>query len=159
MSDDSVRLRPLSQQEFDVWLAASIIDYAADKVAAGNWTQEEAVARSQADYARLLLDGLATPQHHFFAIVHDPADEQVGVAWLAETDFAKPAVFLYDFVIFEPYRRRGYALQALARLEDEAKKLGMSGIALHVFGHNQAARALYEKAGFEITNINMRKRF
>ena len=42
-------------------------------------------------------------------------------------------------------------------LEKEALGLGVSGLSLHVFGYNLAARALYQKLGFEITNINMSK--
>ena len=34
---------------------------------------------------------------------------------------------------------------------------GLETLALHVFGHNPGARALYEKLGYEITNINMAK--
>jgi predicted GNAT family acetyltransferase len=29
---------------------------------------------------------------------------------------------------------------------------------LHVFGHNQVARALYEKIGYEVTNVLMSKK-
>jgi RimJ/RimL family protein N-acetyltransferase len=35
--------------------------------------------------------------------------------------------------------------------------LGLSGIALHVFGHNHGAQALYAKLGFVATNINLFK--
>jgi RimJ/RimL family protein N-acetyltransferase len=35
--------------------------------------------------------------------------------------------------------------------------LNVDKIALHVFVHNRIARALYEKAGFEITGIYMTK--
>ncbi|MCO6453143.1 MAG: GNAT family N-acetyltransferase [Caldilineales bacterium] len=158
-TDANVRLRPLSQSEFDTWSSIIITDYANDKVMSGNWPAEGALERSQAEFAKLLPEGVETTNHYLFAIVTDHPPEHVGVAWLALTDFAGSAAFLYDFVIFEPFRRRGYALEALSCLEDEARKLGRNGIALHVFGHNRAARALYEKAGFEITNINMIRRF
>ena len=39
-----------------------------------------------------------------------------------------------------------------------SEALGFDTIALHVSGHNQAGRALYEKMGYEITNINMAKK-
>ena len=42
-------------------------------------------------------------------------------------------------------------------LEEEARRFGLTALALHVFGHNTAARALYEGIGYQITNINMRK--
>ncbi|WP_419719892.1 GNAT family N-acetyltransferase [Lysinibacillus fusiformis] len=38
-----------------------------------------------------------------------------------------------------------------------AKQLGMNKIGLNVFGHNKIARGLYEKMGYEITNITMAK--
>ncbi|MFO1298108.1 MAG: hypothetical protein U1F25_17690 [Rubrivivax sp.] len=34
---------------------------------------------------------------------------------------------------------------------------GLSGIALHVFGHNHEAQALYRKLGYVATNIHMFK--
>jgi hypothetical protein len=42
-------------------------------------------------------------------------------------------------------------------LEQEARRRGMVGIALHVFGHNAGAKQLYEQLGFRATNINMFK--
>lgn len=38
-----------------------------------------------------------------------------------------------------------------------AKDLGINKIGLHVFGHNKVPRGLYEKLGYEITNITMSK--
>jgi ribosomal protein S18 acetylase RimI-like enzyme len=40
---------------------------------------------------------------------------------------------------------------------DKGNDLQFSGIALHVFGHNAGARALYEKIGFGVTGITMFK--
>lgn len=65
---------------------------------------------------------------------------------------------MYDFLVYEPYRRCGYGWQALQALEQNVRALGLDTIGLHVFGHNHAARALYEKAGYEVTNINMAKK-
>jgi ribosomal protein S18 acetylase RimI-like enzyme len=39
----------------------------------------------------------------------------------------------------------------------EARRLELSGIGLHVFGHNAGARLLYERLGYETTNLNMFK--
>ena len=47
---------------------------------------------------------------------------------------------------------------ALLALEAKVKELGIDKIALHVFAHNHVARALYEKAGFEITGIYLTKK-
>jgi hypothetical protein len=42
-----------------------------------------------------------------------------------------------------------FAVQARAR--------GLAGVALHVFGHNSSAQALYHKLGYQTTNISMFK--
>nr|WP_244923495.1 GNAT family N-acetyltransferase [Peribacillus butanolivorans] len=43
----------------------------------------------------------------------------------------------------------------MKEIEIIAKELGMKKISLHVFGHNKFARGLYEKSGYEITNITI----
>ena len=55
------------------------------------------------------------------------------------------------------HRRQGHAERALRALEAEVGRLGLQGIALHVFGHNTGAQALYGKLGYVPTNINMFK--
>lgn len=65
---------------------------------------------------------------------------------------------LYNLTIFEEYRRRGYASEALSVLEDWAREQGMAGIILHVFGHNHSARALYRKSGYVERNVTMVKK-
>jgi RimJ/RimL family protein N-acetyltransferase len=39
----------------------------------------------------------------------------------------------------------------------QARELGADKVELHVFGHNQGARALYEKLGYTPTSIVMVK--
>lgn len=55
-------IRPMNETEFQNFLPDSIAGYAADKVRSGNWTLEEAERRSTEEHARLLPQGLATPQ-------------------------------------------------------------------------------------------------
>jgi ribosomal protein S18 acetylase RimI-like enzyme len=70
----------------------------------------------------------------------------------------QPLAFVYDFLIYEEFRRRGYGKQAMLALEATVKELGIDKIALHVYAHNRVARVLYEKAGYEITGISMTKK-
>ena len=65
---------------------------------------------------------------------------------------------IYDFLIYEEHRRKGYGKQTLVALEEKVKELGIETIALHVFGHNQAAIDLYQKTGYKMTNIQMQKK-
>ncbi len=154
-----IQLAAMSAQEYMAWLDGAIADYAQDKVAAGNWSPASARQRAEAEYAKLLPDGLLTPRHHLFTILAGLQPQPVGMIWFAEEDWGgRRVAFIYDFLIHEPFRRHGYGLEAILALEEKVKALSLDVIGLHVFGHNRAALALYQKAGYEITNINMAKR-
>jgi ribosomal protein S18 acetylase RimI-like enzyme len=149
----------MNATEYQAYLDISIREYAEDKVQAGNWQPEEALERSAQDFQKLLPDGVATRDQYLYNIEDETLAVTVGMIWLARImQGAHAIMFIYDFRIDEPYRRKGYGEQAMRAAEDQAKTLGLDTIALHVFGHNQAARALYEKLGYEITNINMAKK-
>jgi RimJ/RimL family protein N-acetyltransferase len=57
----------------------------------------------------------------------------------------------------EEFRGKGYGAASLALLEEKARQLGKTRIALHVFGHNLRAQKLYQSAGYVTTNISMAK--
>jgi len=146
-----VRLVPMNEVEYQTYLDNSIREYAEDKVQAGNWQPEEALERSAQEFQKLLPEGVVTKDHYLFDIEDETRGVNVGMIWLARImQGAQPIMFIYDFRIDEPFRRKGYG--------EQAKALGLDTIALHVFGFNHGARALYEKLGYEITNINMAKK-
>lgn len=147
-----VRLRPMNQAEYSDYRTYAVSEYAKDKIAAGNWKPEEALQHANAEFSETMPSG-----GNSLYIIEDANNEQrVGVLWLA----VEPAGngFIYDFEIDEAFRRQGYAMQALAELENVAREKGVEKIGLHVFGHNQAARALYQKVGYIETNVNMAKK-
>lgn len=85
-------------------------------------------------------------------------DESIGWVWLCyDPDHPQHEGFIYNFILFEAYRGKGLAKQAMAALEEQAKSLGVKKLSLHVFAHNQIARSLYEKTGFAETGIYMSK--
>jgi len=162
-----ITLEAISPAEYKTWLTQAIRDYAEDKVSSGNWDASEALDRSGAEFHRLLPDGPATPDNFIFSLMapnastkagEEAAPVSVGVLWFALPPWKPPIAFIYDFHIYEPYRRHGYGAEALKALEQKVKALGLDTIGLHVFAHNTAARALYEKAGYAVTNINMAKK-
>ena len=153
----SVGLVPMTQQEFEAFLERDIVQYAEEKVRAGYWTEAEALEKSRLENAQLLPEGLATPDHHLFTI-QSAAGQAVGAVWLkADLASARPSGFIYDLEIYEPYRRRGYAQQAMLKLEDAARGLGLRQLGLHVFAHNEAAQSLYERLGYRVSSLNMLK--
>jgi ribosomal protein S18 acetylase RimI-like enzyme len=152
-----VRLETMSEAEFQAFLEPAIAEYAAEHVKSGRWSQEESLQESRKEYMDLLPDGLHTAKQHLFSI-RDAAGTRVGMIWFAERERGPDrTAFIYDVRIDPAFQRRGYATQAFHVLETLVHTMGMSAISLHVFGHNTAARALYEKLGFETTNVLMTK--
>jgi ribosomal protein S18 acetylase RimI-like enzyme len=65
---------------------------------------------------------------------------------------------LYFIGIFEPYRRRGYATQALRLFEEQARAARLAEIRLFAFGQNTRALNLYAKMGYLDVSKTMAKR-
>jgi ribosomal protein S18 acetylase RimI-like enzyme len=150
-------LRPMTLPEYTAWRKATIPAYAADKVAAGQWTEEAALELAKSEYDELLPRGLETPDNYLFTLV-DSRSGPVGVLWFAvKTKFNARVAYVFDVTVWPERQREGHAFRAFAALDDEVRKLGLSGIALHVFGHNTGAQALYAKLGFRPTNISLFK--
>jgi RimJ/RimL family protein N-acetyltransferase len=157
---ETIELVPMRAPEFAVWLDGAIAGYAAELEQAGNQLPGTGRKRAEQQFAEILPDGPQSAGQHLFTILAAPEPggppQAVGMIWLGELDRPDMA-FIYDFVIQAPYRGRGYGAQALRAIEDQVRALGRTRIGLHVFGHNPRARALYERAGYQITNINMAK--
>lgn len=153
-----IRLDPMSAAEFAEFIGRTIPGYAESTVRAGRYRPEEALARSRADFDRLLPQGLETPGQTL-RVLRDPTTrERVGELWFGrEESGAKPQLFVYWIGIDEKFRRKHYASEAFAELEHEARRQGLDRIGLHVFGENRGARALYLRLGFVETNVVMHK--
>lgn len=150
-------LRPISDDEFTVWLGTVVPEYAADKVASGQWAEDAALELSRKEYSDLLPQGRRTENNHLFTVLSVDG-EPVGTLWFVAKDRAKRRIaYVFDVLIAPERRRQGHAFRAFQAMEQEVVRLGLSGVALHVFGHNHAAQALYAKLGYVATNINMFK--
>jgi ribosomal protein S18 acetylase RimI-like enzyme len=148
----------MTEATFRRFLARTIPEYAAEKVRSGQWASEGSQARAEGEYRMLLPLGPFTPENVLYDL-HDPGVQaDVGVLWYALRDEgAGRMAFVYEVETLPEFRRRGYATQAFALLEQDAAQRGAGNIQLHVFGHNHAARALYQGLGFAETNVIMRK--
>ena len=151
-------LTPMTLAEYNAWLAESIPDYARDKVANGQWSEPESLARARSETEGLLPHGLATSGHHLWSIREQPHGPSIGTLWLAEQHLGPRRVaYVFDFRIAASHRRQGHARRAFLAMEDKVRALGLEGVSLHVFGHNAAARALYERLGYATTSLMMFK--
>lgn len=152
-----VRLVPMTDSEFETYLEKTVPEYAADKVQAGDWSEDEALERSRQSYNHLLPQGVKTENNYLFRILLEESGEKIGVLWIKH-EVPRPHGFIYDIALDEAQRGKGYGKQAMLALEEIAKELGLETIALHVFAYNTVAMKLYDKLGYKVTSQNMTKK-
>jgi ribosomal protein S18 acetylase RimI-like enzyme len=153
----SVKLLPISEEDFRRYLKSEILEYAKEKVKSGNWEEREAFDLSTKSFRNLLPGGRETSGHSIMSIVDSISKDKVGVLWVEWNNKEHNASFIWDIIIYDNFRRKGYGSAALKQLEKMAVEKGSSGISLHVFGHNKAAISMYESLGYYATNIIMKK--
>lgn len=148
-------ITPMNEEEFTVWFVKSKNNYR-DEIAKNGSTIEEAQKKADEDMGRLLPEGRQSKDQYIFSIRAE--GKWVGTLWFGVRGaLDNRKAFIYDIVLDENTRGKGYGKKAILLLEDEVKKLGLRHIGLHVFGHNTVARNLYQNLGYEITNLNMEK--
>ncbi|WP_230980907.1 GNAT family N-acetyltransferase [Rossellomorea arthrocnemi] len=151
-----ILLKPMTGAEFNHWIQESIKEYAEEKTKAGNFQQETSLEQAEQEFKQLLPEGKETKNHYLFMLFQEESQEVVGNLWIHVKEEDKE-IFIYDIKILESKRGSGYGKEALASLDSFAKEMAISKISLHVFGHNKIAISLYQKTGYEITNVLMSK--
>ncbi|WP_419719891.1 histone acetyltransferase HPA2 [Lysinibacillus fusiformis] len=76
-----ISLKPMNHEEFRQYISYAIEDYAKDKIASGNWSEDEAIDLSRESFERLLPNGEKTENNHLSSIFHD--DILVGMIWIS----------------------------------------------------------------------------
>jgi len=155
---NDVTLVEMDETSFRRYTDHLVRDYAADKVRAGVWSADEAEDRAAKELDGLLPDGTRTRDHYLYLVRDESVPAEVGLLWISLRDTgAGRSLWIYDIMVHDRFRRRGYASRILHLVEDRARQLGAGKVELHVFGHNQGARALYQKLGYTPTSIVMAK--
>jgi RimJ/RimL family protein N-acetyltransferase len=153
-----VQLIPMDKANYKRFLDWAVPNYAREQVKAGTWKPEDARQLAEEAFESLLPEGLFSPDQYLNVLVDETRDRHIGFLWYGLRDGeGEKFVALYEIVIFEAYRRQGYGSESLRALEKRVKELGMNKIVLHVFGHNEPARAMYKKLGYVERNVTMAK--
>lgn len=146
-----IRLEPMSGVERARYEGRMLDAYAAELVEATGVSGEEARAIAE---THLALDTEEQEAEQCLHIVAAQSGETVGEAAVV---LGGEDAFLLDFRIDDAHQGRGYGSAAMRRIERMATDAGASQIRLHVFARNGGARSLYERRGFEIVSLQMRK--
>lgn len=150
----------MTWDDFDPWSEHSVQGFAAQQVASGLHSEAEAVAYAREQLARLLPSGLATPLHLLWTVRETAAgDAVVGWLWLRVRPLGSEVeAFVFDVEVVEQARGRGLGRAAMLAAEEAARDLGADVVRLNVFGHNTAARGLYESLGYVATSTTVTAR-
>jgi len=153
-----IAFEKMTSEEFEVYREKLIETYTQDNIKSGKYDAETALENSRKEVDTILQNGLHTEGHELLRIVDRSNGEKVGYLWINDLrSKRRNKVFIYDLIIFEKFRGKGYGKASLNALEQFVRELGVMSISLHVFAHNEVALALYKSLGYTITNINMTK--
>ncbi|GAB4576193.1 MAG: hypothetical protein Kow0077_31450 [Anaerolineae bacterium] len=131
-----ITLRPMTEAEFRRYLRRAVPDGAHHYLAA------------------LLPGGPTTPWQFFCHIRAAGIAEPVGHVWFSVIGRGRGRlVYIYDLAVYPAFRRRGFATQALQRLETWARALDAALIVLHLAEANSGAAALYRKCGYQFDGL------
>jgi len=104
------------------------------------------------DFARRKLIGELAARPFIFSVLAFDGATPVGLVNAIEgfsTFACAPLVNVHDVVVRASHRGRGIATRMLAEVEAIARERGACKLTLEVLSGNRAARALYEKLGFD----------
>lgn len=153
-----LRMRPMTVQEFAKWRLPQIVEYAAEMARNAGRTTEDLMSPSEREFDGLLPQGSETPGHLLLIAEDAGTGEQIGWLWIAERDSdAGKVAWIYDIVVNEALRGKGYGGALMAQAEVHAREMGVGRIELNVFADNGVAKALYESSGYRETSRQMAK--
>ncbi|GAA0924049.1 GNAT family N-acetyltransferase [Streptomyces thermoalcalitolerans] len=136
------RGRPMTEAEYGPWIVRGKAAYVRSRADRGV-PADRARAKAEEDYARLLPQGLATPDVLLSVLEHEGTP--VGTLWVAIT---ADRAYVYDFEVDERFRGRGHGRSLMLLAEAQAVSAGRHVLGLNVFAGNTPAERLYESLGY-----------
>ncbi len=149
----SVRLDPMTWDEFDPWSEQSVDGFATRLASAGLMSSDEAAAYARRQLADLLPGGIATPLHLLRTVREiAPGEPVVGHVWVrvgpAEPPATAVVAYVFDIDVVESARGRGLGTAIMRSLEQAARDLGADVVRLTVFAEDVPARRMYDRLGY-----------
>ena len=153
-----LKLQTMTEDEYIVYKAWIVEDYAGEISRNLRISMEEARASAIDQIDGALSQGLSTPNQFLYHIVLTTGDQEsrLGHLWI-DVDSQKERCFIYDIYLNEEFRHQGWGRKTLELLEINMKQQGILRINLHVFANNTTAQKLYSKMGYEFTGMQMQK--
>ena len=154
-----IELRKLKKEELTLLRQSNIDSMVTALTEIKKSSPDKVISFCQRQVDSALAKALESKNEYFMAIVEKKTKKVVGSLWyrLHEEAVYSDLAFLCWLGIDKPYRRKGYAKQALAALDRLLLKEGVTRVSLQAFNTEQAAMNLYETCGFEPTRTIFHK--
>ncbi|HPJ32588.1 GNAT family N-acetyltransferase [Mesotoga prima] len=110
-------IEKMRSDEFSVYLRKLVENYAVENVKSGRWEEKSALEKSKREVDSLLTDGLNTENHELLNLKEKDTGKKIGCVWLHIFPGMEKKGFIYDFVIDEAFRGKGYGKESLKALE------------------------------------------
>ena len=153
-------LQPMSDQEFDEYRKIFVQDYS--RLLSDSADRPLEMTTKEADtIASQMKNNNGEDNDYKWRIVDTDRNVKIGYLWVgtdAGFNSEEHALGLADIYMEQRFRGQGYGARVMAQLEVTAREMGQERIHLGVQAHNQAAIALYEKAGFQVHALDMCKK-
>ncbi|MGF1431627.1 GNAT family N-acetyltransferase [Kitasatospora sp. LaBMicrA B282] len=141
--------RSLTADEYPQWLATEQEGYISDILRAGGVTEAQARAKSDADFAMLLPEGLQTPNNSI--LVLEDEGRPVGSGWLRH-DHLPGVTYGYGIRVAPEYRGHGFGRAGMAAGEAATLAAGDTALTFTVWEGNTVAMNLYTAAGYQVAS-------
>jgi ribosomal protein S18 acetylase RimI-like enzyme len=153
----SVRLDPMTPDEFPQWRAKVASDYAMAQVQEGHWAIETAQQQGWDVIGGLLPAGPDSFGQHLWIARDTATERRVGALWIAiRMAGVSTEAFIYDIHVEDQFQGEGYGRAIMEAGATASRALGAVHVALNVHGSNETAYRLYQSLGYEVTNRHMR---
>ncbi len=149
-----ITVEPFAPSELDLWLQETLARYIDERISAGD-SLAGAQANANASVERFFPNGSPASGQVIGRLVS--SRQRIGHLWTGPAADDSERWWVWDVLIYEEFRGRGYGRQAMLLAEGLARTNGASTIGLNVFGHNNVARSLYSALGYQETSVQMRK--
>ncbi len=147
---------PMNENDFLEFWKIAVDQWKTDMENAGLMEKNTSYEEAEKYTEKILPKGMNTTGHKMMNIFDD--DKKIGSIWFELRErVGLKEIYLWDIIIDEEYRSKGYGKATMSLLEEFAKNEGAVRISLNVFGSNRIARKLYTKIGYYEAAITMIK--
>lgn len=151
-----IELKQLPREQMTKFLELSIISYANRLSEDYDLDSELAERKARHETEEVLKDQFENSTNHLCSIIDNSTNQSVG-GIMYRIDTLKESAFGYQILVFEEYRKKGYARAAIKKLENSLKAKGIKKFTFNVAGNGEIAFNLYKSLGYVTANVFMKK--